>query len=47
LSQHIVKTFDGKEIRLIKIKNPHGGDGTFNGKWADNNKIWNETGENG
>ena len=47
LSQHVVVAENGTEYRLVKIKNPHGADGTFNGKWADKNTIWNELGKDG
>ncbi|CDW88987.1 calpain family cysteine protease containing protein [Stylonychia lemnae] len=47
LSYHIITTAEGKQISLIKFKNPHGNDGEFSGKWADKNGIWNTIGKNG
>ena len=33
--------------KLIKIRNPHGVDHTFTGRWADNSDIWNTKGPDG
>ena len=32
---------DGKEIRLFKIRNPHGSK-EWNGAWCDNSPLWND-----
>lgn len=39
---YTVKSKTGEEFKLFKIRNPWRADGPYNGKWRDNDPIWNQ-----
>ena len=41
LKLEVVKTFDGRWVQLLQIRNPWGDEEEFNGDWSDRSEKWN------